>query len=74
MSILKTEERIQASELGTQLVKMLTTVNPLVAGFALQAVIRAMPQVVRDAMRVAETSLRSSLAAEKRNEIPDPRN
>lgn len=72
MSILTPEERIQASELGQHLVKSLTSVNALVAGFALQAVFRAMPRPVRDAMTVAETAIKWALAAEKRKAAEDP--
>jgi hypothetical protein len=55
MGRLTTEEREQASQLGNQLIDLLTSRSPLVAGFALAAVLRSMPPVVQEAMRTAQT-------------------
>lgn len=57
MAILSSTERKQASDLGMKLVQLLSSVKPLVAGFALASVVKAMPQEVRNGMRAATAAL-----------------
>lgn len=48
MSNLTSQEHEEAKQLGNQLVELLTSKSPLIAGFALAAVMKAMPPTVRE--------------------------
>ena len=51
------DEHEEAKQLGNQLVELLTSKSPLVAGFALAAVMKAMPPTVREVFDYARQKI-----------------
>ena len=60
LNTLTREEHVQAKILGEQILHLITQVNPLVAGFALFAVVRSVAPV-RNAFRLATMGFQASL-------------
>lgn len=61
MGRLTKEERDQVLQLGDQLIDLLTSRSPLVAGFALASVVDSMPPTVQEAMHAAQHLVRKAL-------------
>lgn len=66
MGSLTPEEREEASLLGDQLVQLLASKKPLIAGFALAAVMRGMPETVREVFDYARQRIVQALESRKR--------
>ena len=62
MNRLTPEEHDEASRLGRQLVKLLADKKPLIAGFALAAVVKAMPPKVQDTFNEAKQRILRALS------------
>jgi hypothetical protein len=61
MNRLTPDERAQAQKLGNQLIDLLTSTTPLIAGFALASVLRSMPPTVLEPLNAAKQLIQRAM-------------